>query len=64
VKRKRILIDGKQCVEPQLLDKEGKLIEFRDSSGDPIEGAAEKVAEAVLDFKVRPSVDFSVLPLR
>ncbi|MCA8984522.1 MAG: hypothetical protein KDA76_12215 [Planctomycetaceae bacterium] len=63
VARKRILVDGRPAVEPQLLDVDGKVIEFLDSEGNPVEGAHQKVIEAVRHFRVRPTFDFSQLPL-
>lgn len=61
--RRRILIDGRPAVEPQLLDVDGKLIEFRDAEGNPVEGATEKVVEAVRHFRVRRTFNFNLLPL-
>lgn len=63
VLRKRIQVDGKDCVEPQLLDVDGKAIEFKDENGEPIPEAAQKVVDAILDFRIRKSIDFSILPL-
>lgn len=62
--RKRIMIDGKPCVEPQLLGPDSKVIKFRDDEGNPIPGAGQIVKDAVQKFRVRKWFDFSLLPLR
>lgn len=57
----QIKVDGVPAVEPQLLTREGSHLKLTDDDGQLIEEELRKVY--VIDFKVRPERDFSILPL-
>lgn len=59
--RRQIMIDGVPCVEPQFLDEDGKHLTFLDEEGQLIEENMKKIV--LIDFRVRPERDFSILPL-